>query len=154
MIELATTLLSLNLSSFLNLNTGYLDQKRSLRSSILIAHEVRTSQEIGGTIHIEPNDRPIVGKKSTIWVALTKRGGEIIPYAKCNCRMEVRSLSDRSIKFMVANPLAIIERYLGFPSLEVTFPQVGRYELKLSGSPRDGEDFPPFELTFTTNVGK
>jgi hypothetical protein len=119
-----------------------------------IAHEVRTSQEVGGTIHIEPNDRPIAGKKSTIWVALTKRGGEIIPYAKCNCRMDVRSLSDRSIKFTVANPLAIIERYLGLPSLEVTFPQVGRYELKLSGSPRDGEDFAPFELTFTTNVGK
>jgi hypothetical protein len=119
-----------------------------------IAHEVRTSQEVGGTIHIEPNDRPIAGKKSTIWVALTKRGGEIIPYAKCNCRMEVRSLSDRSIKFTVASPLAIIERYLGLPSLEVTFPQVGRYELKLSGSPRDGEDFAPFELTFTTNVGK
>ena len=119
-----------------------------------IAHEVKTSQEVGGTIHIEPNDRPIAGKKSTIWVALTKRGGEIIPYAKCNCRMEVRSLSDRSIKFTVANPLAIIERYLGLPSLEVTFPQVGRYELKLSGSPRDGEDFAPFELTFTTNVGK
>jgi len=119
-----------------------------------IAHEVKTSQEIGGTIHIEPNDRPIVSKKSTIWVALTKRGGEIIPYAKCNCRMEVRSLSDRSIKFTVANPLSIIERYLGLPSLTVTFPQVGRYELKLIGSPRDNEDFQPFELTFTTNVGR
>jgi hypothetical protein len=154
MIELAPTLLSLNLSSFLNLNTGYLDQKRSLRSSFLIAHEVKTSQEVGGTIHIEPNDRPVAGKKSTIWVALTKRGGEIIPYGKCNCRMEVRSLSDRSIRFTVGNSLAIIERYLGLPSLVVTFPQVGRYELKLSGSAKNDEDFPPFELTFTTNVGK
>ena len=154
MIDLAPTLLSLNLSSSLKLNTEYLDQKRSLRSSFLIAHEVRTSQEVGGTIHIEPNDRPVAGKKTTIWVALTKRGGEIIPYGTCNCRMEVRSLSDRSIRFTVGNSLAIIERYLGLPSLEVTFPQVGRYELKLSGSPRDGEDFAPFELTFTTNVGK
>ena len=119
-----------------------------------IAHEVRTSQEVGGTIHIEPNDRPIAGRKSTIWVALTKRGGEIIPYAKCNCRMEVRSLSDRNIRFTVRNSLAIIERYLGLPSLEVTFPQVGRYELKLSGSAKNGQNFPPFELTFTTNVGR
>jgi hypothetical protein len=119
-----------------------------------IAHEVRTSQDVGGTIHIEPNDRPVAGKKTTIWVALTKRGGEIIPYGTCNCRMEVRSLSDRSIRFTVGNSLAIIERYLGFPSLQVTFPQVGRYELKLSGSAKNGEDFPPFELTFTTNVGR
>jgi hypothetical protein len=119
-----------------------------------IAHEVKTSQEVGGTIHIEPNDRPIAGKKSRIWIALTKRGGEIIPYAKCNCRLELRSLSDRNIKFTVANPLRILESYLGLPSMEVTFPQVGRYELKLSGSARDSEDFQPFELTFTTNVGK
>ena len=125
-----------------------------MATTAAIAHEVRTSQEVGGTIHIEPNDRPIAGKKSTIWVALTKRGGEIIPYGTCNCRMEVRSLSDRNIRFTVRNSLAIIERYLGLPSLEVTFPQVGRYELKLSGSAKNGQDFPPFELTFTTNVGR
>ena len=125
-----------------------------MATTAAIAHEVRTSQEVGGTIHIEPNDRPVAGKKSTIWVALTKRGGEIIPYGTCNCRMEVRSLSDRSIRFTVRNSLAIIERYLGLPSLEVTFPQVGRYELKLSGSAKNGQDFPPFELTFTTNVGR
>jgi hypothetical protein len=119
-----------------------------------IAHEVRTSQEVGGTIHIEPNDRPVAGKKSTIWIALTKRGGEIIPYEKCNCRMEVRSLIDKNIKFEVSNSLSIIERYLGLPGLEVTFPQVGRYELKLSGSPKGDENFQPFELIFTTNVGK
>jgi hypothetical protein len=150
MLEIASILLNLNLS-----NSSSIDSHLEPSSSpIRIAHEVRTSQNVGATIHIEPNDRPIAGQKSTIWIGLTKRGGEIIPYAKCNCRMEVRSLSDRSIKFTVANPLAIIERYLGLPSLEVTFPQVGRYELKLSGSPRDGEDFAPFELTFTTNVGK
>ena len=120
----------------------------------VIAHEVRTSQEVGGTIHIEPSDRPMAGKKTRIWIALTKRGGEVIPYQKCNCRLEVRSLTDRSIKFMVSNPLAIIERYLGLPSMEVTFPQIGRYELKLSGSSRGDQDFQPFELTFTTNVGK
>jgi hypothetical protein len=150
MLEIASILLNLNLSTTPSINS-HLD-KSSL--PIRIAHEVRTSQEVGGTMHIEPNDRPIAGKKSTIWIALTKRGGEIIPYGKCNCRLEVRSLSDRNIQFTVANPLAIIERYLGLPSMEVTFPQVGRYELKLSGSARDGEDFSPFELTFTTNVGK
>ena len=150
MLEIASILLNLNLSTTPSIDS-HLD-KSSL--PVRIAHEVRTSQEVGGTIHIEPNDRPIAGKKTTIWIALTKRGGEIIPYGKCNCRLEVRSLSDRNIQFTVANPLAIIERYLGLPSMEVTFPQVGRYELKLSGSARDGEDFSPFELTFTTNVGK
>jgi hypothetical protein len=151
MFEVASILLNLHLSTASNINSSQLEK---LPAPVRIAHEVKTSQEVGGTIHIEPNDRPVAGKKSRIWIALTKRGGELIPYGKCNCQLEVRSLTDRNIKFTVANPLAIIERYLGLPSMEVTFPQVGRYELRLSGSAREGEDFSPFELTFTTNVGR
>ncbi|MBD2177329.1 hypothetical protein H6F42_10445 [Pseudanabaena sp. FACHB-1998] len=148
MIEVASILLNLNLG-----NSPQIDSYRAIEP-VHIAHEVKTSQNVGGTIHIEPNDHPVAGKKTRIWVALTKRGGEIIPYEKCNCQMEVRSLTDRSIRFTVNNPLSILDRYLGLPSLEVTFPQVGRYELKLSGSPLNNQDFAPFELTFTTNVGR
>ena len=119
-----------------------------------IAHEVKTSGQIGGTIHIEPNDRPVAGKKTRIWVALTRRGGEVIPYDKCNCIMEVRSLTNRNIQFQLQNSFSIIEELLSLPSKEVIFPEVGRYELKLVGSAKHGEDFPPFELTFTTNVGR
>ncbi|BBC22286.1 hypothetical protein [Pseudanabaena sp. ABRG5-3] len=150
MLEVASILLTLNLSATPNLDSHSSGNPLPIK----IAHEVRTSQEVGGTIHIEPNDRPIAGKKTRIWIALTKRGGEIIPYEKCNCQMEVRSLTDRNLKFTVSNSLAIIDRFLGLPSLEVTFPQIGRYELQLNGSPRDNADFAPFELTFTTNVGR
>lgn len=148
MFEVASVLLNLNLS-----NVPSIDSHLEI-SPVRIAHEVRTSQDVGGTIHIEPNDRPVAGKKTRIWIALTKRGGEIIPYEKCNCQMEVRSLTDRNLKFTVSNSSAIIDRFLGLPSLEVTFPQIGRYELKLNGSPKDDADFAPFELTFTTNVGR
>ncbi|MEA5488507.1 MULTISPECIES: hypothetical protein [Pseudanabaena] len=151
MFEVASILFNLHLSTASNINGSHLAK---FSSPVRIAHEVKTSQGVGGTIHIEPNDRPVAGKKSRIWIALTRRGGELIPYGKCNCRLEVRSLTDRNIKFTVANPLSIIERYLGLPSMEVIFPQVGRYELHLSGSPTEGADFSPFELTFTTNVGR
>ncbi|OIP71182.1 MAG: hypothetical protein AUK48_12750 [Oscillatoriales cyanobacterium CG2_30_44_21] len=144
MFEVASIVL--NLSTTPNLET----QNLPLR----IAHEVKTSAQVGGTIHIEPHDRPVAGKRTRIWVALTKRGGEIIPYAKCNCTMEVRSLTNRNIKFQILNSFSIIEQVLGLPSKEVIFPEVGRYELKLVGSAKDGEYFSPFELTFTTNVGR
>ena len=149
MLEIASILLNLNLS-----NAPNLDSHRHMFLPVRIAHEVKTSQEVGGTLHIEPNDRPIAGQKTRIWIALTKRGGEIIPYEKCNCRMEVRSLTDRGIKFTVADSLSIIDRFLGLPSLAVTFPQVGRYELKLIGNPRGNASFDSFELLFTTNVGR
>ncbi len=123
-------------------------------NSVGFAHEVKVSSEVGGTIHIEPNDRPIVGQRTRIWVALTRRGGSVIPYANCDCRMEVRSLSDQNIQFQPSRSSTILERYLGLPILEVTFPQIGRYELKLMGSAKNGENFSPFELIFTTNVGR
>jgi hypothetical protein len=126
----------------------------AITTASAIAHEVKTSNEVGGTIHIEPNDRPIAGKKSRIWIALTKRGGEIIPYEKCDCRLEVRSLTNKSIKFAVPKSASILDRYLGLPSIEVTFPEVGRYELRLSGSAKGDVDFPDFDLTFSTNVSK
>lgn len=122
--------------------------------SFRIAHEVKASEQVGGTIHIEPNDRPVAGRKTRIWVALTKRGGEIIPYDRCDCKMEVRSLTNRNIQFQLLNSFSIIEKVLGLPSKEVTFPEAGRYELKLVGSARNGENFPPFALTFTTNVSR
>ncbi|PZU92814.1 MAG: hypothetical protein DCE90_17625 [Pseudanabaena sp.] len=144
MFEVAS--IALNLSNVNNLEAQGLP--------VRIAHEVKTSGQVGGTIHIEPNDRPVAGKKTRIWIALTRRGGEIIPYSKCNCLMEVRSLTNRNINFQLSNSFSIIEKYLGLPSKEVTFPEVGRYELKLVGSAKNDQDFPPFELTFTTNVGR
>jgi|JFJP01.1.fsa_nt_gi hypothetical protein len=153
MLEIASILLNLNLSTAPNLD-AHRNGWNGFSSPILIAHEVKVSQEVGGTIHIDPNDRPIAGQRTRIWIALTKRGGEIIPYEKCNCRMEVQSLTNRSIKFVIANSSSIIDRVLGLPSLAATFPQVGRYELKLIGTPRDNADFDPFILVFTTNVGR
>ncbi len=151
MFEVAAIFLNLNLSTVPSLDSSY--SKRVL-SPVLIAHEVRTSNAVGGTIHIEPNDRPIAGQKSRVWMALTRRGGEIIPYEKCNCRLEVRSLTNKNIKFIVPKSASILDRFLGLPSMEVTFPEVGRYELRLNGEPKENEDFPEFELIFTTNVGR
>ncbi|MCY7331471.1 MAG: hypothetical protein LH649_02180 [Pseudanabaena sp. CAN_BIN31] len=145
MFEVAAILLNLNLDN---------SYSERVSSPVLIAHEVRTSNSVGGTIHIEPNDRPIAGQKSRVWIALTRRGGEIIPYEKCNCRLEVRSLTNKNIKFTASKSASILDRYLGLPSIEVTFPQVGRYELQLNGQPKGDEDFSEFELIFTTNVGK
>lgn len=149
MLEIASILLNLHLSTP-NLNADLGSKSFPMR----IAHEVRTANEVGGTLHIEPDDRPIAGQRSRAWIALTRRGGEIIPYNNCNCRLEVRSLTNKNIRFTVSQMPSILDRYLGLPSIEIVFPQVGRYELRLNGAPKGDEDFPPFELTFTVNVGK
>jgi hypothetical protein len=135
-----------------------LPQFHLAQAPIKIAHEVKVDDGIGGTIHIDPYDRPIAGKKSRVWIALTKRGGEIVPYSSCNCQMEIQSLSDRNLKFTSDRSFSFLDRFLeqflGLPSVSVVFPQVGRYALKLTGTAKNGSDFQPFELVFTTNVSR
>lgn len=150
MLEIASVLFNLSISTIPQ-TEPYLGV---VTNPVLIAHEVKTSKGVGATIHIAPDDRPVAGKKSTIWIALTKRGGQTIPYEKCDCRIEVQSVADPSIKFTLSSPSKLVENYIGVPSLEVTFPQAGRYELRLIGSPKEESEFRPFELTFTTDVSK
>ncbi|MDF5711693.1 MAG: hypothetical protein PUP90_29445 [Nostoc sp. S4] len=119
------------------------------------AHEVEVAGDVGGTLHIEPNDNPRAGEPSQAWFALTRRGGKVIPLAQCNCRLAVYAepyaegeppLLEPSLKSVAA------ERYQGIPGAELVFPKAGIYELQLNGRPTSGTRFKPFELKFEVTV--
>jgi hypothetical protein len=127
----------------------------SLLTIPLMAHKVEVSGDVGGTSHIEPNDDPRAGEPSLVWFALTKRGGTVIPLNTCNCQLAVYAeprtanatpLQEPPLKAVAA------EGYTGIPGAEVTFPNVGAYELVIKGTPIAAEDFQPFELTFPVTV--
>lgn len=118
------------------------------------AHQVQIDQQVGGTTHIEPNDNPRAGEPSLIWFALTRKGGELIPLKQCQCELAVykkpntksASLQKPALKAVTA------EGYQGIPGADITFPQVGTYELVLKGKPISTGNFQPFELKFTITV--
>lgn len=120
-----------------------------------IAHQVEVSGNVGGTAHIEPNDNPKAGTPSLTWFALTRAGGEIIPLADCDCRLSVytqpRQPDDAPIQQPSLQPVSA-EGYRDVPGANITFPQVGAYELVLQGEPTRADDFSPFELTFGVTV--
>lgn len=119
------------------------------------AHEVETSQDVGGTFHIEPNDAPSAGKPELAWFALTRKGGKVIPLEQCNCKLAVYSEPHKEDSLpLLEPPLKAIskERYQGIPSAEIVFPKAGAYELEISGTPKAGADFQPFELSFDVKV--
>lgn len=121
----------------------------------LIAHEIEISAEVGGTLHIEPNDKAVAGKPTQTWIALTRKGGQIIPLQQCNCKLAVfakpRAKNAPPILQPALKPFAA-ESYKGIPGAEITFPKPGAYELKLTGSPKAGATFKPFELKFQVTV--
>ncbi|MBW4672021.1 MAG: hypothetical protein KME60_32500 [Cyanomargarita calcarea GSE-NOS-MK-12-04C] len=119
------------------------------------AHKVKTTEDVGATIHIEPNDNPRAGEASKAWFALTRKGGKVIPLSECKCQLaiyaEPHAVKEPALLEPALQPMTV-ERYKGIPGAEVTFPRPGVYQLQLRGKPASGESFKPFELKFEVTV--
>jgi hypothetical protein len=119
------------------------------------AHKVEVSGDVGGTLHIEPNDNPRAGEPTQAWFALTRKGGRVIPLSQCNCRLAVYAepyaAGEPPLLEPQLEPVAA-ERYQGIPGAEITFPKPGIYELQLNGKPASGARFKPFQFKFEVTV--
>ncbi len=116
------------------------------------AHEVKTAEDIGATMHIEPNDTPRAGEEVLAWFALTRRGGQPIPLSECNCQLNVYTQPQTEATLTPTLSAVNAEGYQEIPGAWLTFPAVGAYTLVISGSPKQPEDFAPFELNFDVTV--
>ncbi|MEH2055840.1 MAG: hypothetical protein V7K97_06665 [Nostoc sp.] len=119
------------------------------------AHKVEVAGDVGGTLHIEPNDNPRAGEPSQAWFALTRRGGKVIPLSQCNCQLAVYAepyaAGEPALLEPELKPVAT-ERYQGIPGAEIVFPKPGIYELQLNGKPISGARFKPFQFKFEVTV--
>ncbi|MDB9371884.1 FixH family protein [Nodularia sphaerocarpa] len=119
------------------------------------AHQVQISEDVGATIHIEPNDNPRAGEVSQVWFALTRKGGKVIPLAECDCELviyaEPHTPGEPALIEPSLEPVAA-ERFQGIPGAEITFPKPGRYQLQLTGKPASESSFKPFEFKFEVTV--
>ena len=121
-----------------------------------IAHEVEVSGNVAATFHLEPNHSPKAGQPSQAWFALTRKGGQVIPLSQCNCRLAVYPEPHKEGSSPIMNPFlkaVSADQYQNIPGADIVFPKAGAYELKLSGTPKNGASFRPFTLTYEVNVG-
>jgi hypothetical protein len=127
----------------------------ALSAAPAFAHKIQVAADVGGTLHIEPNDTPRAGEPSLAWFALTRKGGQVIPLDQCNCQLSVyTSTADPGSPPLLTPSLKAVsaERYQGIPGAEIRFPQPGVYQLQLSGTPKAEGDFQPFQLKFDATV--
>lgn len=123
--------------------------------SPVVAHNIKTDGNVGATFHIEPNHNPRAGESARAWFALTHSGGESIPLAQCNCSLTVRSQSPNIQASSLPKPsLKAIsaEQYRDIPGADIVFPKEGIYELEISGTPKAGAKFQPFDLSYEVTV--
>lgn len=119
------------------------------------AHKVEISGDVGGTIHLEPNDNPQAGKATLTWIALTRKGGQTIPLQQCNCQLAVYAEPRQQYATPLLQPslrAVTAEKYQGIPGAEIVFPKPGAYQVELKGSPKAGANFKPFQLNFNVIV--
>lgn len=127
----------------------------ALLATPIQAHKVQVTQDVGGTLHIEPNDTPRAGESALTWFALTRKGGRVIPLEQCNCQLSVYAepLAANEAPILTPSFKAVsAEQYQDIPAAEIQFPQPGTYQLQLSGTPKAGGDFQAFELMFEVTV--
>jgi hypothetical protein len=124
-------------------------------TSPVFAHKVKIYEDVGATLHIEPNDNPRAGEPAQAWFALTRKGGKVIPLAECNCQLAVysqpRKPGESALFKPSLKPIAA-DKYQGIPGADIIFPKPGAYLLKLNGKPVKTDDFKSFELKFEMTV--
>jgi len=122
--------------------------------SPVAAHKVQIAEDVGGTLHIEPNDNPQAGNPALIWIVMTRKGGQTIPLEQCNCQLAVYPKPHEGSPPLLQPPLNPVsaEGYKGIPGAEIIFPKPGAYQLELSGTPKLGASFQPFQLNYEVTV--
>ena len=121
------------------------------------AHKTQVSGDIAGVWHVDPNHNPKAGETSRVWVALTRRGGQLVPLSQANCQMSVYQRPRRATATPILRPPVVpinAERYQGIPGSLVRFPQVGLYQLELRCQPKRAGDFPPLRFTYDVTVSR
>lgn len=122
----------------------------------IISHNIKTSADVGATFHIEPNHNPRAREPALAWFALTRQGGQLIPLEECDCQLVVysKSSSDQGNSPILKPQLKAIsaEKYQAIPGANLVFPKAGIYELVLSGTPKSGASFKPFEIKYDVTV--
>ncbi|MEI2578063.1 hypothetical protein [Scytonema sp. PRP1] len=120
-----------------------------------VAHNIQVSGDVAATWHIEPNHNPKAGEPARAWIALTRKGGKILPLEEANCQMAVysqpRKGGDSPVQKPAVKPIAV-EKYQGIPGADIVFPNTGIYQLELSCTPKTEGNFQPFQLKYDVTV--
>lgn len=87
------------------------------------SHQIASNNGVAVQTHVDPNDEPIVGQPSTIWVVRVKGKGVVFSWATCRCHLKVFDSSGA----VLLDSAAIA------PKTPVTFPEPAAYGFTFSG---------------------
>src|SRR5689334_22170899 len=81
------------------------------------AHSLETDGNIGGVIHIDPDDSPVAGEAAVLFFELKDKTRQF-EFQHCDCRI---TISSEGRQFYAGPLTSLVYRY--------TFPQAGDYQI-------------------------
>jgi hypothetical protein len=86
-------------------------------------HQIASNNGVSVQVHVNPNDEPVAGVATTIWVVRVKALNATFAWTTCRCRLEVVDSSGTPVLNSVARA----------PRTPVTFPEAKAYGITFSG---------------------
>ncbi|HEY9658600.1 MAG TPA: hypothetical protein V6C65_09130 [Allocoleopsis sp.] len=91
-----TKLIALLIAITCGLQSTLLISRLFFWTSDALAHQ-STTETLGATIHLDPNDTPQAGQASLTWFLLTQPNGVLVTPESCNCQVAVYDSDNQQI---------------------------------------------------------
>ncbi|GGJ85345.1 hypothetical protein [Deinococcus aquiradiocola] len=114
------------------------------------AHEIARDGNVGGLLHIEPDDAPVVGRANAFYFEVNQKGGTPVLLTQCACTLSVYAGGVRAGATPLSRPR--LTQAKGELKGVLNFPTPGAYTLVLNGTPRAGATFGKFKLSWVVRA--
>ena len=104
------------------------------------AHQIASNNGVSVQVHVNPNDEPIAGAPTTIWVVRVKnvKGKGTFSWATCRCQLKVFDSSGTVIQ---SGPAKAAQT-------AVTFPEAKAYGITFSGRIKRNGIWKTFKVSY------
>jgi hypothetical protein len=87
------------------------------------SHQIASNNGVSVQVHVDPNDEPIAGLATTIWVVRVKGKDLVFTWKTCRCKMRVVDSAGA----------VLLDSAATAPRTAITFPEAKAYGITFSG---------------------
>jgi len=109
------------------------------------AHQIASNNGVSVQVHVNPNDEPIAGTPTTIWVVRVKnvKGKGLFSWATCRCQLKVFDSSGTVVQSGAAKAA----------QTAITFPEAKAYGITFSGRIKRNGIWKTFKVSYAIRAG-
>lgn len=103
-------------------------------------HQIASNNGVSVQVHVNPNDEPIAGVPTTIWVVRVKplKPTTVFSWKTCRCKLKVFDSSGT----------VVLDTAVSTPRTPITFPEEKAYGITFSGRVKRAGVWKPFKVSY------